>query len=148
MADADPSLPWRIVSAIILAPAVLALVVWGVWPFALLAVVAVVLLALEWRHLMAARIDRRTGDVAGLAAGVCAVLVLLLAALGRHEQALLLGLAGVLSAALIARLLGASPLWTGVGVVYLACRCWRCSGCARCLMSGSPCCSGCCWWSG
>jgi phosphatidate cytidylyltransferase len=120
VADADPSLPWRILSAVFLAPAVLALVVWGVWPFALLAALVVVLLALEWRHLMAARIDARSGDVAGLAAGVAALLVLLLAALGRHEPALLLALGGAPIAALVARLLGASPLWTGIGVVYLS----------------------------
>ncbi|MEZ5932414.1 MAG: phosphatidate cytidylyltransferase [Alphaproteobacteria bacterium] len=120
MADADPSLKWRFLSAIVLAPAVLALVVWGVWPFALLAALAVVLLALEWRHLMAARIDIRTGDVAGLAAGVSALLVLLLAALGLDEQALLLALAGTPIAALAARFLGASPVWTGAGVLYLS----------------------------
>jgi len=120
VANADPSLKWRILSAIILAPAVLALVVWGVWPFALLAAFAVVLLAVEWRHLMAARIDQRTGDVAGFAAGGSALFVLLLAALGLHEQALLLTLIGAAVAGLIAHLIGASPFWTGLGVLYLS----------------------------
>ncbi len=120
MADADPSLKWRILSAIILAPAVLALVVWGVWPFALLAAVAVVLLAMEWRHLMAARIDPKTGDLAGIAAGGFALLVLALAALGRHEAALLATLGGAAIAGLVAQLISASAFWTGLGVLYLS----------------------------
>ncbi|MGI9498601.1 MAG: phosphatidate cytidylyltransferase [Geminicoccaceae bacterium] len=120
MADGDPSLKWRILSAIVLAPAVLALIVWGVWPFALLAAVAAVLLALEWRHLMAARIDRKTGDLAGLAAGGSALLVLALAAMGWHEPALLLTLASAIVAGLIAHFAHASPLWTSLGVLYLS----------------------------
>jgi len=120
VADADPSLKWRILSAMILAPAVLALVVWGVWPFAVLAGVAVLLLGLEWRHLMTARLDRQTGDVAAATAVGAALLVLLLAALGRHEEALSLTLVGAFVAGTLARLLGASPLWTGVGVLYLS----------------------------
>ncbi|MGI9487972.1 MAG: phosphatidate cytidylyltransferase [Geminicoccaceae bacterium] len=120
MANADPSLKWRILSAIILAPAVLALVVWGVWPFALLAAVAVVLLAMEWRHLMAARIDRKTGDLAGFAAGGSALLVLAFAAMGRHEAALLVTLSGTVIAGVIAQLVNASVLWTSLGVLYLS----------------------------
>ena len=68
VADADPSLKGRVLSAIVLAPAVLALVVLGVWPFALLAAVAVVLLAIEWRHLISAHIDDKTGNLAGVTA--------------------------------------------------------------------------------
>lgn len=98
----------------------LALVVWGGWPFALLAAVAVVLLALEWRHLMAARIDQKTGDLAGLAAGGVALLVLALAAMGLHQPALIVSLAGAVFAGIIAQIVSVSSLWTGLGVLYLS----------------------------
>lgn len=120
MADADPSLNWRILSAIVLAPAVLALVVWGVWPFALLAAAAVILLAIEWRHLTAARVDQKTGDLASLAAGLTALLVLILAAFGLYQPALLAALAGAILAAVVAQILGASAFWTSIGVFYFS----------------------------
>jgi phosphatidate cytidylyltransferase len=99
---------------------VLALVVWGVWPVALLAAIATVLLAFEWRHLMAARFDQRIGDFAGLAAGGAALFVLGFAAVGWNELALLIALFSAAAAGLIAHLAKASPLWTCVGVLYLS----------------------------
>ncbi|MDH3659137.1 MAG: phosphatidate cytidylyltransferase [Alphaproteobacteria bacterium] len=120
VADADPSLKWRILSAVVLAPAVLALVIWGVWPFALLAAVAVVLLAMEWRHLMAARFNQRTGDLAGLAAGLCALLIVAMAAVGWYRPAIstiaiCLGIAGI-----AAPMLKILPTWPFVGIAYLS----------------------------
>lgn len=120
VADADPSLKWRILSAIVLAPAVLALVVWGVWPFALLAAVAVVLLAMEWRHLMAARFDQRTGDLAGLTSGVCALLILGLAAAGWYQLAYITVAICLSIATLAAPSLKVSPAWPFLGIVYLS----------------------------
>ena len=87
MADADPALKRRILSAVILAPAVLALEILGTWSFDMLLAAGAVLLAFEWRHLIAAWFDQRAGVVAGIAAGASAVLVLALAALGRFELA-------------------------------------------------------------
>ena len=119
MADADPSLRWRVISAAILAPVVLALVVFGGWPFALLAALAVVLLALEWRHLMAARFDQKLGDIAGVAAGGSALIVLGLTAIGWYQPAIILTLLCTMLAVLLARMLHVSPLWSGIGVLYL-----------------------------
>jgi phosphatidate cytidylyltransferase len=120
VADADPSLKGRILSAIVLAPAVLALVIWGTWPFALLAAVAVVLLAIEWRHLITAHIDVKSGDLAGLAACVVALLVLFLGTIGYYGLAMLTMLLGAALASLIANVIGASAIWAGAGVFYLS----------------------------
>ena len=120
VANADPALKRRILSAVILAPAVLALEVLGTWPFALLLAVGAVLLAFEWRHLIAARFDQKAGDIAGLAAGGLALAVVGVAAMGWIEPALLLTLLGAVVAGLIARLAGAPPFWTGLGVLYLS----------------------------
>lgn len=120
MADSDPALKQRVLSAAILLPVVLALVILSVWSFALLAVVATVLLAIEWRHLIAARFDQKAGDVAAMAAGGAAMLAVLLAAAGQPELALVMTAFGVLSAALIAALVQTSPFWTGLGVLYLS----------------------------
>ncbi len=120
MADADPALKRRILSAVILAPVVLALEVLGSWSFALLLAAAAVLLALEWRHLIAARLDQRAGDLAGIAAGGVALVVVAIAAAGYAEAALLLALAAAAAAGLIAHLVSASPFWTWLGVLYLS----------------------------
>lgn len=120
MADSDPAFKQRVLSAAILVPLVLALVVLSVWSFALLAVVATVLLALEWRHLIAARFDRQAGDVAAMAAGGAAILAVVLAAAGQPELALVMTAFGALSAALIAALVQTPPFWIGLGVLYLS----------------------------
>ena len=119
VAEVDPSLRWRIISAVAFAPAVLALVVWGVWPFAFLVAIAVVLLAIEWRHLMAALFDQRTGDLAGLATGLCALLIVAMAAVGWHVSAI--GMIGICLgiAAIAAPLLRIVPAWPFVGIAYL-----------------------------
>ncbi|MGI9511077.1 MAG: phosphatidate cytidylyltransferase [Geminicoccaceae bacterium] len=120
MADADPALKRRILSAVILAPAVLALEIIGTWSFALLLAVGAVLLAFEWRHLIAEWFDQRAGDVAGIAAGGIALAVVGVAAMGWIEPALLLALLGAAVAGLTAHLVSASPVWTGLGVLYLS----------------------------
>lgn len=120
VADADPALKLRILSAVILAPAVMLLNVVGVWSFALLLAVAVVLLALEWRHLIAARFGQKAGDLAGMAAGGVALVVLGAAVAGWSDLALLLALLSAAAAGLIAGMVQASPLWTGLGILYLS----------------------------
>ena len=120
MADADPALKRRILSAVILAPAVLALEIFGTWSFALLLAVGAFLLALEWRHLVAALADKTSGDLAGIAAGGIALAVIVVAAIGWAEPALILALMGAVAAALMAQLAGASAFWTGLGVLYLS----------------------------
>ena len=120
MADADPALKRRILSAVILAPAVLALEILGTWSFALLLAAGAVLLAIEWRHLIASRIDQRAGDVAGAAAGVIALAVIVAAAAGFAETALLLALLAAAAAGLFAHVVSASPFWTWLGVLYFS----------------------------
>lgn len=120
VADADPSLKGRFLSAIILAPAVLALVVWGIWPFALLAAVAVVLLAMEWRQLITAHIDPKSGDLAAASACVVAILVLVLGASGLYQPALIVMIMGAALAFLMAKIMGAAAIWTSAGVLYLS----------------------------
>ncbi len=120
VADIDPSLRWRILSAAVLAPAVLALVVWGGWPFALLAVVTAVLLAIEWRHLMTANDDRKLGDLAGIAAGGSALLVLGLAASGRYDLAFDAAMICAVIAGLAAFAFKVSHVWSLLGVLYLS----------------------------
>ena len=98
----------------------LALIVWGIWPFALLAAAAVVLLAIEWRHLMTAHIDVKTGNLAAVAACVVALLVLVLGTLGLYQPALIVMIVGAALAVLLAKMVGASAIWASAGVVYLS----------------------------
>lgn len=119
VADADPALKRRILSAVVLAPIVLVLEILGGWAFALLLAVCAVLLALEWRHLIAARFDQRAGDVAGVAAGGIALVVVGVAAIGEVDIALIVTVVGAIAAAAIAFLTKGSAFWTGLGVLYL-----------------------------
>ena len=119
VANADPALKRRILSAVILAPAVLALEILGTWSFALLVAAGAVLLAFEWRHLIAARSDQRAGDIAAVAAGGIALLVISLGAMGFNVTALLVALLGAVFAGLVALIAGALPFWTALGVLYL-----------------------------
>lgn len=119
MADSDPALRRRIVSAAVMAPVVLLFVVFDVWTFALLAAVGSVLLALEWRDLISIRFDDKAGNLAGMAAGGAALLVILMTALGWAHLALLLALFAASSAGLIAILAGGTGFWTIIGILYL-----------------------------
>lgn len=120
VADADPALKRRILSAVILAPAVLALEIIGSWSFALLLAAGAVLLALEWRHLIAARFDQQAGTIAGVAAGGIALAVVTVAAMGWTQSASIIAVLGALIAGLIAHLTGAAAFWTALGVLYLS----------------------------
>jgi len=120
VADSDPALGRRVVSAAVLAPVVLALVIFDVWTFALLIAVGSVFMALEWRHLITARFDQTAGNLAGMAAGGAAVLVILMMAMGWAELALLLALFCASTSGLIATFAGGSAFWTIIGVLYLS----------------------------
>ena len=103
-----------------MAPAVLALVIYDVWTFALLAALGAVLLALEWRHLITERFDETAGKLAAMAAGGAALLVILLVAMGWSELALLVALFCASSSGLIASFAGGSGFWTIIGVLYIS----------------------------
>lgn len=107
-------------SAAILAPIVLALVIFDVWSFALLTAIGAVFLAIEWRHLIEARFDQTAGKLAGMAAGGAAVLVILMAALGWADLALLVALFCASTSGIIAALAGGSAFWTIIGVLYIS----------------------------
>ena len=103
-----------------MAPIVLALVIFDVWTFALLTAAGAVLMALEWRDLITARFDRAAGNLAGMAAGGAAVLVILMMAMGWAELALLLALICASTSGLIATIAGGAAFWTIIGVLYLS----------------------------
>ncbi len=103
-----------------MAPVVLLLVVFDVWTFALLAAGGAVLLAVEWRDLIRARLDDRAGNLAGLAACGVALTVILMTALGWSTLALILALIAAAAGGVIAIIAGGSAMWTVVGVLYLS----------------------------
>lgn len=107
------------ISALVLAPLALGLVIAGGWPFAALVAVVLVLMALEWRGLISVRLGHRTSEVASFGALALAVVAVVLAMTGQAGQALALLAAGALLAAATARALGYPAFWTGLGVAYL-----------------------------
>lgn len=119
VADSDPALRRRVVSAVIMVPVVLALELFDVWSFALLVAVGAILLAFEWRHLITACFDDVSGRIAGMAAGGAAILVILMAAMGFSQLALLVALFSASTSGLIASFAGGAAFWTIIGVLYL-----------------------------
>jgi len=119
VADAGATLRLRVLSALVLAPAAIALVVLGGWFFVDLVALMLVIAAIEWRGLVRARFTHAAGIAATLAALAVALAVILLASLGHAALALALLLAAVPLGAALARLLGSAALWTGLGIAYL-----------------------------
>ena len=119
MAKPDPGLRLRVLSALVLVPIALALVIVGGWGFAGFVEVAVVLMALEWAQLTAARHGRRAGWLAGGAVLVVGMGSTLLVALERYGMALAVLAAGAVLAGLAAQARGGPGLWTGLGVGYV-----------------------------
>lgn len=103
-----------------MAPVALALVVFDIWSFALLTAACAVLLAMEWRNLIEARFGEQAGNLAGMASGGAAVLVILLTAMGWSELALLVALFSASASGLIASFAGGAAFWTIIGVLYLS----------------------------
>jgi phosphatidate cytidylyltransferase len=119
VAERDPALRLRVLSALALLPVALVLVVLGGWGFTGFVALAVVVMALEWARLTAFRHGRRSGWIAGGAVLTVGLVATLLMATSRAESALICLLAGMPLAALIARLAGGQPGWTGFGVGYV-----------------------------
>jgi phosphatidate cytidylyltransferase len=119
VAERDPALRLRVLSALALVPLALALVVLGGWGFAGFVALAGVVRGLEWGRLTGFRPGRRSGRVAGAAVLAVGLAATLLIALGRAESALACLLVGAPLAALLAWLAGGAPAWTGLGVGYV-----------------------------
>lgn len=116
----DPALPARILSALILAPVVLALIGLGVWWFELLLVAGLLLLAREWTRLTAAQAGAAgRADLAGGSAALVGLAALAIAAADQWLPAVATVGVGALGAALIASLHGGAARWIGFGVLYL-----------------------------
>lgn len=119
MARLEPGLRIRLISALVLAPLALGLVIVGGWAFAGLIALGLALMALEWRGLIRVRIGERMSDAASFGALALAVAALLLAMTGQAGAGLVLLAAGALLAAATAWALGHAAFWTVLGVVYL-----------------------------
>ena len=118
VASGGSGLALRVASALALIPVALGLVILGAWPFAFLVGLAVVLMALEWRQLTMAL--GPGGGLAGVSVAALGLVVVVLAAAGHADAALVALLVGALAAGAIARRLAAPPLWIGLGAAYLA----------------------------
>jgi phosphatidate cytidylyltransferase len=119
VAERDPALRLRVLSALALVPLALVLVVLGGWGFAAFVALAVVVMGLEWARLTGLRYGRRSGRIAGGAVLLVGLGATLLIALGRAEAALACLLAGMLLAGLVAWATGGRPGWTALGVGYV-----------------------------
>jgi phosphatidate cytidylyltransferase len=119
VAERDPALRLRVLSALALVPIALAMVVLGGWGFAGFVELAVVLMAIEWARLSILRFGRRSGWIAGGAVLAVGFTATLLIAAGRPEAALGCLVGGALLAALLARAAGGPSVWTGLGVLYI-----------------------------
>ena len=99
------------------------MVVLGGWGFVGFVALAVGLMALEWARLTGARFGPRSGWIAGTAVFVIGALSMVLVGLELPLPALGLLVGGAGAAAVVARILGAPPLWVGVGVGYVGLPC-------------------------
>ncbi|MDP3660590.1 phosphatidate cytidylyltransferase [Phenylobacterium sp.] len=109
----------RLVSTVVLIPAVLLAVWTGSWLFLLLLSVAVALLAIEWASMSAPRAPMRVS-----AAVTAAVLGgVFLAYTGEHQLAWGVASLGALAAALIARGVAERPFDAAYGVIYIGIPC-------------------------
>lgn len=117
MADAAPALRVRLVSALVMAPVALVMVMLGGWAFSLLIALVLVVMAAEWRHLTRVRLGNG-GWTAALAVGA-GLLVLVLGALERPGEAFLVLLLGTGVSVAVARIVEMPALWPSLGVLYL-----------------------------
>jgi phosphatidate cytidylyltransferase len=119
VAERDPALRARVLSALALVPIALAVVWNGGWLFATCVALMVGLMAREWAGLCSHRFGPRSAKVAGAAVLVVGIASVVLIASGRPEAALTCLLGGAVLGGLVAWVFGAPPGWTGLGVVYL-----------------------------
>ena len=119
MAERDPAFRLRVLSACVLLPVALAMVVLGGWGFAGFIALAVAVIAQEWGRLSALRFGRRSGWIAGGAVLVVGLISTLVIASGRAEAAVACLLGGALLSGLVAGVAGGRAVWTSLGVVYV-----------------------------
>lgn len=119
MAERDPGLRLRVLSALVLAPVAVALVVVGGWSFVGLVVAVVALMALEWGRLSTTRFGPWYGRIAGTTALAIGVGACLLAASGQPKAALAVLLIGAALAGLLTGVIGGPGRWIGLGVGYV-----------------------------
>jgi phosphatidate cytidylyltransferase len=108
-----------LLSAVVLVPIAVGVVVAGGWIFALFVGVMVALMAYEWSRLSEVRFGRAYAHLAGavvLGAGLGATL---LTALGQPDGGLLCVVAAALAAGLIAWMRGLAAVWTSIGVALV-----------------------------
>ncbi|MBS9476296.1 phosphatidate cytidylyltransferase [Ancylobacter radicis] len=106
----------RLFSALVLAPVVLALCVWGGWPFVGLVVLSAVLILWEWLTVIGAKPKRALLIVGGLCL-IGAALMLTIRPLSAASALVILGMVAV---ALIARGGRRLRVWSPFGVLYAA----------------------------
>lgn len=119
MAEDGAASRLRLVSALVLVPVALAIVVAGGWIFALFVGLMTALMALEWSRLSEVRFGRDYARLAGALVVGVGLLSTALAALGRPRDALACVVVGALAAGLIACARGAASWWAAVGVVLV-----------------------------
>jgi phosphatidate cytidylyltransferase len=119
VAERDPALRRRVLSALAMLPIVIVVVWRGGWIFAGFVALAVVLMAWEWGQLSAQRYGPQNGQIAGGAVLVVGLTAILLIATGRAEAALLCLAGGALVAGLVTWAAGGPPGWISLGVGYL-----------------------------
>jgi phosphatidate cytidylyltransferase len=117
--DDGGALRLRIISALLLVPIALGIVVAGGWIYAAFVGLLVVLMALEWRRLSEARFGRGYGRLAGVLALGVGLAATSLAAVGRPRDALACVALGMLLASVLARTRAAASLWASVGVALV-----------------------------
>lgn len=110
------NLALRAASALVLAPAALAAVWWGGWPFLLLISVGVALMAIEWGGMTAPKAPIRVTS-AVVVAVLAAVFLIYLRYVGAAWGLVLLG---ALAAAFVARRVAERPADAALGVFYIA----------------------------
>jgi phosphatidate cytidylyltransferase len=109
----------RVLSALVLVPIALAIVVAGGWVYALFIGLLAVLMALEWQRLSQARFGPRYARFAGGVALVVGLAATVLAALGRPREAVACVALGVILAGVLARTRAAPSLWAAIGVALI-----------------------------
>lgn len=109
----------RVLSALVLIPAVLWAIAYGDWPFTLLIAVGAAIMAVEWGDMS----ERRAPARIGVAVALGVVFPVFAAELGDFSAAFVLLTFGAIAAALFARQVKASNIDAAYGVLYIG---WPC----------------------
>jgi phosphatidate cytidylyltransferase len=109
----------RVLSALVLVPVALGIVVAGSWIYAAFVGLLTILMALEWRRLSEARFGGQYARLAGGVALGVGLAATMLAALGRPREAVACVALGIVLAAVLARMRAAASLWASIGVALV-----------------------------